>query len=137
MASNGNSGQDRRRDVRIPVSVGFECNVKGLSPDFFYTTVLYNYSKGGICIKWNFCDECTGYSEGAIHPDCIFSPYDYRKEDSDELVFHIELANYDQDLNFRGKAVYTWKDDNNEKIGIIFTNISDETLDFMHKVFSV
>ena len=134
---NSREPVDRRGSVRIPVSVAFECNIRGTHPEFFYTTIIYNYSEGGICIKWNFCEECTGYTEGKVHPDCIFSPYDSHKKESEELSFHIELANYDQDLNFRGKVAYTWKIDNVEKIGIAFTHISDSTINFMKKVFNL
>lgn len=126
---------ERRENVRIPVTVGFKCNITGTDSEFFYTTEINNFSAGGMCITWRFCDACSGYTEGKIHPDCIFSPYDYHSSESGELIFHIELANYEQDLNFRGKAVYTLKQKSDEKIGIAFTDISDSTLEFMHKVF--
>jgi hypothetical protein len=135
MNDNG-SYEDRRKHPRIPVSVGFKCNVKGTYPEFFYTTVIYNYSEGGICIKWNFCETCTGYTQGKIHPECIFSPYDYHKEDAEELVFHVELDNYEFDFNFKGKAVYTLQEeDGSEKVGIVFTDISDDTLQSMKEIF--
>ena len=89
---------DRRGSMRIPVSVGFKCNVRGTQSEFFYTTIIYNYSEGGLCIKWNFCEECTGYTAGKIHPNCMFSAYDYHNQDSNELIFHIELDNYESDI---------------------------------------
>ena len=125
---------ERRKSIRIPVSMGFKLNVRGMEPEFFYTTFLLNFSEGGICIQWDYCDECTGYLEGGIHPECIFKGYDYSEPGSKELVFHIELANYEKDINFKGKAVYTWKEGGTEKVGIAFTEISEEMLEFMKKV---
>ena len=125
---------ERRRSERIPVSLGFKLNVRGEQPEFFYTTEIVNFSEGGICMVWDFCEGCSGYAEGAIHPDCVFGDYDYRSPDSGELTFHVELANYGKDINFRGKAVYTLKQGDSERVGIAFTSISDEMKEFMNRL---
>lgn len=127
---------ERRMHVRIPVSVGFTVHVTGKTPEFFYSSSITNFSEGGICIEWNYCKECKGFIEGEIHPDCIFSDYAQGKVGSGDLVFHIEIENYDKNINFKGKAVYTTKDEKGEKIGIAFTKISDEMIEFMKKVFA-
>ena len=128
--------ENRRKYPRIPVSIGFKCNISGISPEFFYSTSIFDYSEGGMCILWEFCNPCTGYLKGKIDPKCIFSPYNYHTQGTDELIFHIELDNYDFDLDFKGKAIYTLKEsDGIERIGIVFTDITDTTIGFMKQVF--
>jgi len=125
---------ERRRSMRIPVCVGFRCSVRDDAEGFFYTTTLRDFSEGGVCITWGLCRECTGYEEGGIHPSCLFAPYAYHGEGTRDLLFHIEIDNIDRDITFSGKAVYTLKEPEGERVGIAFTEVSRWMLEFMKRV---
>ncbi len=132
---DGDSPAERRKSLRIPVPVSFMINVIDRETGLLYPAELLDYSTGGVGIRWDSCTGCPGYLPGGIDPDCFFAPFDASNPDSRELRFHLELGNYDQDINFSGKAVYTLKKDEGERIGILFTDISPEMIEFMRKVF--
>lgn len=128
------SGAERRKDNRIPVLISLNVQVGGMTSQIFYTATLENYSKGGVCINWEHCDECPGYSEGKIHPFCIFSQFNVKNENSKELTIKVEIENLEEPIAFKGKAVYTLKKKNKEYIGITFTDISPDARNQLEKI---
>jgi len=130
-----NSVMDRRKNLRMPVDIlAMEVDVRGLSSAFIYKAHIVNLSRGGVCLEWNNCRECPGYMSGEIHPDCIFSPYDNEKPGSNDLLFYITIPWTGQTIEFKGKAVYTFKEYGTEKIGIIFTEISKKALELLESI---
>lgn len=127
-------GAERRKHLRIPVPISTRIHVTGTEPEFVYTAELVDYSMGGVGLIWDGCSTCGGYRAGSIDPDCIFWPYSAHRYDSDELTFHLDLANYSESLVFKGKPVYTLIEDGRERVGIQFTEISDIMYRFMQKV---
>jgi hypothetical protein len=134
-AYEDNPPVNRRKSLRIPVGLSVNIRVSDKASGFIKEAALLNYSSGGVGIQWDMCDPCTGYEPGGIAPDCVFSPFNGLVEGSRELDFHLELANFEQNIEFSGKAVYTLRESGIEKVGIVFTRISDEMLVFMSKVF--
>jgi hypothetical protein len=127
-ASSQPSGAERRKHIRVPVLISLDVQVGGMTSQIFYTASLENFSKGGICIDWEHCDECLGYAEGKIHPFCIFSQFNIKNNDSKELTIKVELDNLEEVLQFKGKAAYTLKKSGKEYIGITFTDITPDVL---------
>lgn len=133
-ASSEPQGAERRKHVRLPVLISLDIQVGGMTSQIFYTALLENFSKGGICITWDHCDECPGYAEGKIHPFCIFSQFNIKNKDSKELTIKVELDNVEEVLQFKGKAAYTLKKGSKEYIGITFTDIAPDVLAKLEKI---
>ncbi len=113
---------DKRNHLRIPVTMALLVKVEGKATSIFFDTHIINFSHGGICIIGNFCDKCTGYSPGEIHPKCVLAPYDANDEDSNDLYFTIETPENEKDITFCGKAAYTFKQGKDEVVGIVFSS---------------
>lgn len=112
---------DRRKDLRIPVQFNLSVDVEDRKTGLFYQTYLMSYSTGGICVSWGLCRDCSGYLPGGIHADCIFSPFDVENPKSRDLTIHVHNPEAEESVEFRGKAVYTFKDLDGEQIGIAFS----------------
>jgi len=112
---------DRRSDLRVPVHLTMQIDLEDRRTGLFYQTYLINYSIGGICAAWKICRTCKGYSSGAIHPDCIFSLYDAERDNSYELTLYIHLPGTERVMKIKGKAVYIYREEGIEQIGIQFT----------------
>ena len=109
---------ERRKNLRIPVQFNMSVDVEDKKTGLFFQTYLMSYSTGGICVAWDLCKECSGYSPGEIHHDCIFAPFDIDRKKSRDLAIHVHIPETDEVLNIKGKAVYTFKDIGGEQIGI-------------------
>lgn len=114
---------EKRIQRRIPVQFNMQVDLEDRKTGLFYHTCLVNYSSGGVCVEWGLCRNCPGYSAGAIHPDCIFSLYDADRYDSNELTLYIYLSGAEETVHVKGKAVYTFKHNGTEQIGIAFTEV--------------
>ena len=125
---------ERRKDNRLPVLVALDVVVGGVKSQIFYPASIQNFSDGGICIDWEHCEECSGYSETEIHPFCIFGQFSAKKEGSKELTIRVDVAGLEQKIEFKGKVVYTSKKKNKEYVGIVFTNITPEAREQLDQV---
>lgn len=126
---------DKRKSLRLPVDMlTLDVDIRGQSSAFIYKTHIVNISTGGLCLEWNCCRECSGYTAGDIHPDCIFAPYSDDIRNSLELVFYVPVPRTDKVVDFKGKAVYTYKHESTEQVGIVFTEISDHTLELLMNI---
>jgi hypothetical protein len=126
--------REQRKPVTIPVLVSLDLMVGGVKSQIFYPASIQNFSRGGICIDWSHCDECTGYKEGDVHPFCIFSQFNVRNAEAKELTIRVEIANLENQIEFRGKVVYTLKKGDKEYIGINFSHIEPDTLDQLERL---
>ncbi len=126
--------REKRVQTRVPVLITLEVSVGGVKSQIFYPANIQNFSKGGICIDWSHCSECTGYKEGDIHPFCIFSQFNARNAESKDLIIRLEIANVENGVEFKGKAVYTLKKGDKEYVGINFTHITPESLELLAKI---
>ena len=125
---------EQRKHQRIPVKMALKVRVQGKSSAVFCETSIVNFSRGGICIRWDSCAKCGGYLTGKIHPGCIFGTYDYNAKRSHELVFYVKIPDSDAVVRFRGKAVYVYRSRGKEQIGIKFIQISEETLNMIESI---
>ena len=114
---------DRRSELRVPVHFSMQIDLEDRRTGLFYRTYLINYSGGGICVAWDLCQNCQGYSPGKVHPDCIFSLYDADRGDSNELTIYVHIPGTETMMTVKGKVVYTYKDNGIEQIGIAFTEM--------------
>lgn len=128
------SSAEQRKHPRVPVLISLDVIVGGVKSQMFYPSAIQNFSRGGICLDWNHCTECSGYKDGGIHPFCIFSQFAINNPGGKQLTLRLEIANTDQEVEFKGQVAYTSKKKNTEFLGISFTEISTETMDLLEKM---
>ena len=126
--------QERREDTRIPVLVSLDVHVGGVTSRIFYPATIQNFSQGGICIDWTHCNECSGYSEGSMHPFCIFSQFSANNPNAKELTIRVEVSGQEEVIEFRGQVVYTLKKKNKEYVGITYTHITAQQLEALARI---
>jgi hypothetical protein len=124
-----------RSELNIPVEFMLNVVLEDKETGFFYKTLMTNYGGGGISIEWKLCEFCPGYTEGAIHPDCLFSLYDAERKDSRELTIYIHLPDSDDTIKFKGKAIYTFKFQEKEQIGFEFSENKEEIFNQLQSAF--
>jgi hypothetical protein len=125
-----------RQSLRIPITMTLQVKVEGKITNMFFDTRVVNFSTSGICIEGTFCSECYGYTAGDIDPACVLAPYNGNRESSNELYFSMKHPDLDEPLTFCGKAVYCYKQGKDEKIGIVFSSISRDTLRTIQKLIN-
>ena len=133
----GHAVPEKRKHARVVTSRDVTVDMYGGAHDIACTRNVVNLGKGGMCIEWERCSDCRGYTEGSVHPDCILNRYFKGTPDSHEILFQMELPNSNEMIGFHGKVAYTFKYDDKEKIGIVFTDISDKTLRKLERVFGL
>lgn len=126
--------QAERKKTEIPVLISLDVRVGGATSQVFYPATIQNFSPGGICIDWRHCQECSGYTEGGVHPFCIFSMFSIHNPDAKELTIRIDIANQGVNLEFKGQVVYTQKKGDKEYLGITFTQIQPDTIKFLEQL---
>ena len=126
---------EKKTFLKIPaVMVMLRHNEKHISR-LIYDVDIVNYNENGVCIRWNYCAICFGHEQNGIHDKCYFKQFDIRNPQSQDLHFNIEVSFKGELFTFRGKAVYTYKSNKGEKIGITFTDISDKTRSYLEHYF--
>ncbi|MDQ7779115.1 MAG: response regulator [Planctomycetota bacterium] len=69
------SGKERRRFPRLPIYLEMDVTAVGTEVRIFKKTHTVDISLGGLCFEFDPCEQCTGYTAGAVHPDCLFSKF--------------------------------------------------------------
>ena len=132
------SGAERRKHARITVHISLDVQVGGMTSKIFYAASLENFSRGGICINWTHCDECSGYTEGGINPFCVFSKFSTKNADSKDLTIKVEYEQGGEEpLQFKGKVAYTLKKKAKEYVGITFTDIDPDVLNRLEEICKI
>ncbi len=124
--------KEKRKHVRVPVRVPLKVQLDGEEKLVEFNTHIIDYSYGGVCIEWDLCEECTGYTFGTIDPKCIFAPYGSHAETTKSVNFYVRDEKTGEEYHFTGKAVYTSKTEEKEKIGIQFIDMTDDVRGIIH-----
>ena len=109
-APKGNMTETMENRSRgIPAWMVIQINVNGKSSGMFCEVDIIDFYRKGVCIEWEYCFSCSSFTEGCIHPECIFSPYNACDPESHELSLHIDVPGCPEGFSFKGKAVCTFR----------------------------
>lgn len=117
--------QERRQSIRIPVLIDLIALIEDQATDLHIRTSIIDVSRNGIAIEGGFCENCSGYLPGTVHPACILAPYNELLEGAHELTITIFPPGNKLPLSFKGRVVYTHCSNGHEKIGIMFSESGD------------
>jgi len=121
--------RERRGNIRIPVSIMMEFDIPSSKKGAVVTNpaLSVNLSTAGICFAWEHCAACAGYTEGSVHPDCMFYPYYIHNDSAKELGLTFNLTQ-DYSMEIPCRIVYTIqeKEMDIEYVGACFSKVSEE-----------
>ena len=128
--------EERRAWKRYPVHIFLKIHHQtGEDADAVSPGVSVNLSMGGICIEWDPCPECAGYTPGSIHDNCIYARYDNNRENSEILSVAIYLCE-DDILYAKVKAVFTIKKNAKEMIGFSFCSNEQAVMERIQEIIN-
>jgi len=114
--------EEKRAWARYPVQIFLRIrHTSGEEIDAVSPGMSVNLSMGGLCVETGQCAECTGYTPGGVHPDCIYGRYDNRNEGSGFITVSIYLSETDV-ITVKAKVVFVMKRDDRELVGLCFTD---------------
>jgi c-di-GMP-binding flagellar brake protein YcgR len=125
--------KERRGSIRIPLTVIMDFAVKGNAKK--YPAFSVDLSMQGICFVWEACLTCAGYTEGGVHPACIFHPCYLHNPDRKPLRLELKVTNT-RAITVDAFVAHTTKDRNlgQEYVGAQFCELSNQSRRIIEKM---
>jgi hypothetical protein len=127
--------KERRGSIRIPLTVIMDFAVDGRSGMRKYPAFSVDLSMMGICFVWEACHKCAGYTEGGVHPQCIFHPCYLKNPGRKPLQIELKVTE-NRAITVDAFVAHTTKDKNlgQEYVGAQFCELSNQSRRIIEKM---
>jgi c-di-GMP-binding flagellar brake protein YcgR len=134
-AELSDSKDERRGSIRVPLTVIMDFAVNGQTGVRKYPAFSVDLSMMGICFVWEACHKCAGYTDGGVHPQCIFYPSYLQNPAHRPLRIEIKVSD-NRAITVDAYVAHTTKDKNlgQEYVGAKFCELSNQSRRIIEKM---